>query len=138
MGRVYDTARWQVLRQLKLSTAPLCEPCERRGRIEQASHVDHIQSMAAGGDPYPDLEGLMSMCAPCHSIKTNAKDRAGGKGVAYKGCDADGTPLDPAHPFLNRSEGQPPPYPIEGREAFASRPVGNLQPQLVPSRDWGF
>jgi 5-methylcytosine-specific restriction protein A len=101
-GRVYNTARWQQLRALKLSVSPVCEPCARRGRLVQASHVDHIISIASGGDAYPDLDGLMSMCPPCHSIKTNAKDRAGGKGVAYKGCSADGTPLDPEHPFLNR------------------------------------
>ncbi|PZO36594.1 MAG: hypothetical protein DCE92_08720 [Alphaproteobacteria bacterium] len=44
----------------------------------------------------------MSMCPPCHSIKTSAKDRAGGKGVAFKGCDESGKPFDPDHPFFNR------------------------------------
>lgn len=102
MGRVYDTARWKRLRALKLSTSPLCEPCERRGKLKPANHVDHIVSITSGGDPFPPLSDLMSMCAPCHSIKTCAKDRAGGKGVAAKGCDANGHPLDPAHPFLNR------------------------------------
>ncbi|MBX9706809.1 MAG: AAA family ATPase [Caulobacteraceae bacterium] len=101
-GRVYNTARWKRLRALKLSIQPLCEPCSRRGRLVQARHVDHVVSIASGGDPFPPLSDLMSMCASCHSIKTNAKDRAGGKGVSAKGCDSDGLPFDPAHPFLNR------------------------------------
>lgn len=101
MGRIYDTARWQRLRALKLSEQPLCEPCFRRGRLVQAEAVDHVLSMANGGEAFPALDGLMSMCTPCHSIKTNALDRAGGKGVAFKGCDQDGMPLDPDHPFVS-------------------------------------
>lgn len=98
----YSTARWQRLRKAKLSINPLCEPCDRRGRNVQAGHVDHIVSIASGGDAFPVMEGLMSMCASCHSVKTMAKDRAGGKGLAMKGCDADGLPLDPDHAFLDR------------------------------------
>ncbi len=101
-SRIYDTARWKRLRALKLSVAPLCAPCEARGVIREANHVDHILAVSKGGDPFPDLQGLMSMCASCHSIKTTAVDRAGGKGVAIKGCRADGTPNDPNHPALRR------------------------------------
>ncbi|WP_367275261.1 HNH endonuclease signature motif containing protein [uncultured Brevundimonas sp.] len=131
MGRVYDTARWQHLRALKLSACPLCEPCERRGRLTQASHVDHVVSIASGGDPYPDLGGLMSMCPPCHSIKTNAKDRAGGKGVAFKGCSADGLPLDPDHPFVGGSFPRQGDIPLASRGAVRSRPAWSSETQLV-------
>lgn len=98
----YGTARWQRLRMCKLSTSPLCEPCERRGVVRPASHVDHVRSIASGGDPFPSLDGLMSMCPGCHSIKTAAVDRPGGKGVRFKGASLDGTPIDPSHPFFNR------------------------------------
>ena len=102
MTRIYGTAQWRRLRLLKLSIDPRCEPCSRRGLDVEARHVDHIVSIASGGAAYPPLSGLMSMCVSCHSIKTAARDRAGGKGVAFKGCDASGVPLDPEHPFLSR------------------------------------
>lgn len=95
----YNTDAWQRLRRAKLSASPLCEPCERRGRVVAANTVDHVTSIMSGGDPFPPLSGLRSMCHSCHNTKTNAVDRAGGKGVAFKGADASGLPIDPDHPF---------------------------------------
>lgn len=126
----YSTAAWQRLRHAKLSEAPLCEACARRGRHMIAEHVDHVVSIASGGKAFPALDGLMALCPSCHSIKTNAKDRKGGKGVAFKGCDVNGLPLDPDHPFL--AEGDTPP---QGREAVDQGPAVATQTQLV--RDWG-
>jgi 5-methylcytosine-specific restriction endonuclease McrA len=100
-GWPYNTAQWKKLRRVKLSTTPLCEPCERRGKLVSGHHVDHIVAIASGGDAFPTLDGLMSMCASCHSIKTSAVDRAGGKGIRFKGTDINGLPVDPAHPFLD-------------------------------------
>ncbi len=95
----YSTARWQKLRRRKLDSAPCCEPCGKRGVSVPAKHVDHIVAIASGGDPFPPLSGLMSMCHSCHSIKTNAVDRPGGSGVRFKGAGLDGLPVDPSHPF---------------------------------------
>jgi len=95
----YNTGQWKRLRLAKLAETPSCEPCAARGVVKLANTVDHRVSIASGGDPFPTLDGLMSMCPPCHSAKTQAKDRIGGKGVAFKGCSTDGLPLDPAHPF---------------------------------------
>lgn len=97
----YSTTRWQKLRRSKLSTSPLCEPCEMRGEVTPALHVDHMVAINAGGDPFPPLEGLMSMCPRCHSEKTNAVDRPGGSGVRFKGHALDGLPIDPSHPFFS-------------------------------------
>lgn len=99
--RPYSTMRWQRLRCLKLVMFPICEPCEMRGDTVPAEHVDHIVSIASGGDPYPDIDGLMSMCPRCHSEKTAAVDRSGGKGVRFKGARASGLPVDPSHPFFS-------------------------------------
>lgn len=126
----YSTAAWARLRKAKLSEAPLCETCTMRGRRVIAEAVDHIVSIASGGEAFPPIEGLRSLCTPCHSIKTNALDRAGGKGVAIKGCDENGLPLDPDHPFLAGDD------PLQGREAVNLGPAGACNPQLV--RDWGF
>lgn len=125
----YSTARWQRLRIAKLSETPLCETCTRRGLHVIAEHVDHVVSIKSGGHAFPSMDGLRSLCPPCHSIKTNALDRAGGKRVAIKGCDADGLPLDPAHPFLTGDN------PLTGREADPLGPAGATKKHLV--RDWG-
>lgn len=113
----YSTSTWQRLRKFKLSTSPLCVECQRVGRIVPANHVDHVVSITSGGPPFPSLDGLASLCASCHSTKTNAEDRPDrrpGQGL-YRGCGADGLPLDPAHPFL--AEGD---TPLQGRAAERS------------------
>ncbi len=144
----YSTAAWQRLRRLKLSETPLCETCALRDRKVIAEAVDHIVSIASGGDAFPSLDGLRSLCTPCHSIKTNAVDRKGGKGVAIKGCDVNGLPIDPDHPFLAPSsawvrDASPGIYPLEGPWGKFPRPVGTKPAHLVrdagklPPRDWG-
>lgn len=125
----YTTTTWQRLRRLKLSEQPLCETCARRGRHVIAEHVDHIVAISRGGHAFPPTDGLRSLCPSCHSIKTAARERAGGKGVAVKGCDVDGLPLDPEHPFLAGDN------PLSGQGAFASGPPGNEKNHLV--QDWG-
>ena len=105
----YSTAAWQRLRTAKLAASPLCEPCSKLGRVVPAHHVDHIVAIAAGGDAFPSLDGLMSMCQPCHSIKTAAVDRKGGSGIRFKGVGLDGLPVDPDHPFV--AEGYTPSDP---------------------------
>ena len=123
----YSTTAWQRLRRLKLSETPLCETCALRGRHVIAEAVDHVVSIARGGHAFPPLTGLRSLCPGCHSIKTNALDRAGGKGVAIKGCDIEGLPLDPDHPFMGGN-------PLQGLEAVATGPA--RYPRKHLDRDW--
>jgi len=53
------------------------------------------------GDPSDNsMANLQSLCHSCHSIKT-ARDH--GKNVAM-GCDLNGMPLDPSHPWYRRSD----------------------------------
>lgn len=94
----YSTTRWQRLRQAKLSSSPLCYACELRGKVTPAIAVDHVKAIKAGGDPFPSLEGLMSLCISCHNEKTSAVDRPDRRssGRRFKGFDASGNPIDPA------------------------------------------
>ena len=118
----YSTPEWQRLRAAKLAASPLCKPCELRGRVVAANTVDHRVSIANGGDPFPALDGLTSMCPSCHSVKTRAVDRPGGSGVAFPGCDASGLPVDPSHPFFGGpAQGYTPP---QGRAAGEQGPHG--------------
>lgn len=93
----YNTAQWQRLRQAKLAAEPLCESCAARGTITTANTVDHVKPINDGGDPFPSLDGLTSMCARCHNEKTAANDRQHSKPFArrIKGFDANGNPVDP-------------------------------------------
>jgi len=127
----YGTPQWRGLRAAKLSVQPLCEACLRREVVEEAKVVDHIIAIAKGGDPFPPLSGLMSMCEPCHNTKTNAVDHPNATGFrrAIKGFDVDGNPIDgegwETGAFAGRS--------IDGQE-----PAGKTNKDLVlklPNRE---
>ena len=94
----YNTANWQRLRRAKLQDNPLCELCLRQNRIVPAVAIDHIVSIKAGGDPFPGLDRLMSLCTSCHNRKTRIVEQQG-KDLTVKGCDVNGMPLDPKHPW---------------------------------------
>lgn len=102
MRSIYSTQRWQRLRRMVLSSAPLCRSCKAQAKdeIPAASQVDHIIPISEGGEPW-DMDNLQPLCASCHSVKT-ARDN--GKNVSM-GCDINGMPLDPTHPW-NRGEGR--------------------------------
>lgn len=117
----YDTSAWKRLRRAKLASSPLCEPCGKRGVVKQAKHVDHITAIAKGGEAFPPLDGLMSLCPSCHSIKTRAVDQCGGSGIRFKGCGIDGLPLDPDHPFFKPDDQtRPEGYTPQGTGVFSS------------------
>jgi len=94
----YCTSKWQRLRLAKLNADPLCYACALRGETVEANTVDHVKPISQGGPAFPELEGLLSLCAPCHSEKTSGFDRTHGTatGRRFKGCDAHGNPIDPA------------------------------------------
>ena len=86
-----NSAAWQRLRASVLAGEPLCRMCQARGVVVEATDVDHIS-----GDPSDNsTDNLQPLCHACHSLKT-ARDH--GKDV-YLGCDVDGMPLDPSHPW---------------------------------------
>lgn len=86
-----DGAAWRKLRAVVLSEQPLCRRCERLNRLTPATDVDHIDNDAANNE----RRNLQGLCHECHSRKTAADM---GRLVRY-GCDTNGMPLDPAHPW---------------------------------------
>ncbi|MCS6490770.1 HNH endonuclease [Burkholderia thailandensis] len=86
-----NSAAWQRLRSLVLAEEPLCRECSKRGQIVPATDVDHHD----GNPGNNELENLVPLCHACHSRKTAADH---GKRVRH-GCDANGMPLDPHHPW---------------------------------------
>ena len=97
----YSTATWKRLRLAHLSLYPMCEGCAAMGRMTVANTVDHVTAVRDGGHPFPGHDGLSSYCAPCHSAKTARGTEAGAikSTKPRRGCNPDGTPLDPAHPW---------------------------------------
>ena len=84
-----DGKAWRTLRAAVLRETPLCVLC----RTAVASEVDHRDDDPTNNE----RSNLSALCKPCHSRKTNA-DR--GHKVAW-GCDVNGMPLDPSHPWNN-------------------------------------
>lgn len=117
----YNTAAWKRLRLAHLDIEPMCRGCADMGRLARANTVDHITAISDGGLPFPGHDGLASYCAPCHSAKTARGVEAGAirSTKPRKGCDANGNPLDPAHPWK------------KSLRADACRPAATLETQLV-------
>lgn len=68
----YKSAKWLKLRQYKLSLNPLCEYCEKRGRLNRAKIIDHIEPIIDGNDELAlDLDNLQSLCYYHHQRKTS-------------------------------------------------------------------
>ncbi|WP_370640639.1 HNH endonuclease signature motif containing protein [Xanthobacter sp. NFH-44] len=83
----------------------MCRGCAGEGRLTRANTVDHVVPISEGGSAFPGHDGLASYCPSCHSAKTARGDEAGAIRTAKprKGCNPDGSPLDPAHPWHGKS-----------------------------------
>ena len=62
----YATSEWRRLRDWYRARHPLCEECQRQGRVAAADHVHHKVEISQGGEPL-DVENLESLCRSCHS-----------------------------------------------------------------------
>ena len=68
----YHSAEWKKVRDLQLMQHPICQECERLGRVTPATVVDHINE---GGDRL-DQRNLQSLCETCHNRKSAREGRA--------------------------------------------------------------
>lgn len=59
-------ARWQRLRKWWLLRHPLCTFCEKAGRIELATVLDHIVPHRGDMTLFWDRSNWQGLCAPCH------------------------------------------------------------------------
>jgi 5-methylcytosine-specific restriction protein A len=91
------TRRWERARAAYLAEPEhsLCVVCEKIGLVVPATVVDHIQPHH--GDPalFWSEENWQGLCDSCHSAW---KQRLEKSGRAF-GCDLNGFPIDPSHPW---------------------------------------
>jgi 5-methylcytosine-specific restriction enzyme A len=127
----YNTERWQTLRLNQLARNPHCYSCELRGKKQIAHAVDHVVSIASGGDPFPPLSGLRSLCVRCHNSKTSSVDRPDRRASTrpFKGFDADGNPVDPDD-FWNGG-------PVKDGNSKGVQTAGGTQRDLLSKKPQG-
>jgi 5-methylcytosine-specific restriction protein A len=81
---------WFKVRARHLRLNPRCQVCGAK-----ASAVDHIQTVRVRPDLKLDPSNLQSLCDHHHSMLTQLFDKPG----ASLGCDLQGLPIDPRHPW---------------------------------------
>ena len=69
---------WKRIRDRYIAAHPVCEECERQGKLTPASEVHHIIPLSLNGTH--DEQNLMSLCTPCHSEITAREGGRWGKG----------------------------------------------------------
>ena len=66
----YQSSQWRTLRQIQLSTHPLCASCLADGIVKQAQHIDHVFPWQQIGEVAFYRNLFQSLCTSCHSSKT--------------------------------------------------------------------
>ena len=92
----YSSREWRKLRAAYRKRHPACRRCGRK-----AEHVDHVIDVRTAPDRRLDWFNLQCLCHACHNEKT-AADQAGRSMRPHGGCDVDGMPTDPRHPWAQQ------------------------------------
>lgn len=72
--------RWQKAREHYLRLHPLCCYCEREGRAEVATVVDHKEPHRGDMTLFWDEENWQPLCKPCHDSVKQLEESMGGAG----------------------------------------------------------
>lgn len=74
-NKPYKTRAWEVIRIKQLTTQPLCQCCLLNGRINSASHVDHLFAWNQLSESAFKFNIFQSLCINCHGIKSGLEKR---------------------------------------------------------------
>src|SRR5689334_12589425 len=98
-NRYYHSAHWLKLRGQALARDH--SRCVIPGCGDPGTHVDHIKTRPNVDHPTA-ADVLANLRTLCSTHDAQLKERGDGSRAAkatVKGCDADGWPLDPVHPW---------------------------------------
>lgn len=70
----YYSKAWRRTTKAYRRANPLCEKCDRKGKLIPATCTDHITPWKNGGSKF-DWNNLQALCYSCHAKKT-AKENA--------------------------------------------------------------
>ncbi len=76
---LYNSSRWRTGRLSFLRDNPLCAHCARRGRVVEATEVDHVKAHRGDEALFFDVSNWAALCVRCHSAKTVGEDRGFGR-----------------------------------------------------------
>lgn len=88
--------RWQKARAAFLRAHPLCAMCAPR--VVAASVVDHIVPHRGDERLFWNETNWQPLCKTHHDSTKQALEKSG----TMRGCDANGLPIDAAHPWNAR------------------------------------
>ena len=102
---IYKDPRWRATRQAVLKRDGYrCVVCHCDVSGKGKARVDHIKRVKDGGAPF-DPANCRTLCADHDNQSHREKGRGGGardERFVIRGCDADGFPVDPNHPWAKR------------------------------------
>lgn len=73
-NKLYAQAAWSKIRTRQLSKQPLCARCYTEGKVTAATVVDHVFPHRRDAAAFK-VNLFQSLCAPCHSLKTQDENR---------------------------------------------------------------
>ena len=91
----YNSAAWMKARRAYLCEHPMCVMCAQLGQHTFAEVVDHIKPHKDDPELFWDEANWQAICKRCHDSHKRRQDHTG----VLRGAHADGTPLDPNHPW---------------------------------------
>lgn len=95
---LYKLKPWVEGRKRFLAANPWCIWCARFGVQTAATRVNHRIPHRGHRRLFLDKSNWEPVCERCHNSACKQQDR----GRPVKGCDLDGLPIDPNHPWNRR------------------------------------
>jgi 5-methylcytosine-specific restriction protein A len=92
---LYRRKAWRVVREEHLRLEPFCRKCKEQGIHTLGNVVDHIKPHRGDMDLFFEKKNLQTLCGSHHSKDKQLEELRG----YATGCDEQGNPLDPRHPF---------------------------------------
>ncbi|MBW4330044.1 HNH endonuclease [Stakelama sp. CBK3Z-3] len=92
--KLYKTHRWQKHRAAHIAANPLCVMCLGEGKTRSGRVADHVKPHGGDETLFFGSE-LQTLCDHHHNSLKQSQE----KGGRIRGCDGDGFPVDPNHPW---------------------------------------